>query len=446
MFLTGGGARSDILSLVILRPTAIIFLGIGAWRLSQADLTDYRSLFGIALALFALVFIHLIPLPPSLWSALPGREIIAEADRVAGLGSVWRPISLAPATTWNALFAMCVPMTVLVFAAQLDQKQLFKLLTIIIIVGLISGFLGLLQTIGSGERSFYLYRITNDDAAVGLFANRNHQAFLLACLFPALAAFASTAARTPEKNKVRAGLAIAAGLCLVPLLLVTGSRAGLILGVIGLLSVAFIYRTPKNNLPEKRKAHRFNIRRVLGPLLVVGLGLLTYLMSRAQAIDRLTASDPTEDLRYIIWQPMINLIIKYFPVGSGIGSFVESFQIDEPNSLLDTGYINHAHNDWLEALSTGGLAAAILMLIIMIGWVRIIWTARHQTSADNDHIILVRLGAAIVLLTAVASAVDYPLRVPSLACVFTLAAVWMTNRRHENVGHAKLATKTSGSD
>jgi hypothetical protein len=38
-----------------------------------------------------------------------------------------------------------------------------------------------------------------------------------------------------------------------------------------------------------------------------------------------------------------------------------------------------------------------------------------------------RAGSVIILLFAIASAGDYPLRVPSIAVVAVLAAIWMAN-------------------
>ncbi len=41
-------------------------------------------------ALFLLPLLQLIPLPPSIWTQLPGRETAAQVDRLLGW-NVWRP-------------------------------------------------------------------------------------------------------------------------------------------------------------------------------------------------------------------------------------------------------------------------------------------------------------------------------------------------------------------
>ena len=85
-FMTGGGSRGDIQSLVILRPVSALMLGYALWRLKPAHLQDYSFISVFALLLIVLVILHLVPLPPSLWASLPGRALITDIDAAAGLG------------------------------------------------------------------------------------------------------------------------------------------------------------------------------------------------------------------------------------------------------------------------------------------------------------------------------------------------------------------------
>ena len=431
VFTTGGGSRADIQSLVVLRPVAVVFLCIGLWGLRLPHIREYRFLFGMAAAILMLSAVHLVPLPPSVWSTFPGREIVSEVDRLAELGDVWRPISLVPSASWNSFFALIVPLAVLVLAAQIQREQRFQLLAVLIAMGILSGFLGLLQSIGPSEGPLYLYRITNNGSAVGLFSNRNHQAVFLALLFPMLAVFASSGIRTVEQAKLYGWLAIAAGTVLVPLLLVTGSRAGLLAGLLGLGFALALYRRPKVNQPRKRKAKpRFDPRLLLGGLGAIILGGITFLMARAQAVDRLSADDEADELRFKIWGPIAEMAEKYFPVGSGAGSFVEVYQISEPDNLLKVNYVNHAHNDWLEIYLTLGLPGLLLLAVAGVAFLIAAWRYARPSVRDR-RTSYGRLGSVIILLLALASIADYPLRVPSLACVFVVACVWLGSRCSE---------------
>ncbi len=428
-FLLGGGSRADIQSLVILRPLAVIVCGVGLWSLSWDHVRTHRFLFAMAGGIYLFVALHLIPMPPALWGLLPGREIVAEIDRVAELGVVWRPISMVPAATWNALFALFVPLAVLILGVQLSRDQLFQLLPVILALGLLSGFWGLLQAIGPADGPLYLYRITNHGAAVGLFSNRNHQAILLACLFPMLAVFASAGVQSGDGAKFKGGIALAAGAVLVPLLLVTGSRAGLAAGVLGLLSVLVLYRKPIITVAKKRKTATFDARVLIGAAAVFGLGAMTVLMARAEAFLRLAAPDQTEELRFQIWGPITDMAWKYFPIGSGVGSFVEVYQIDEPNGMLGLSYVNHAHNDWLELFMTAGLPGLVILGIAIVAYVRAAMSLVQAKRETSRGILFAKLGAVIVTILALGSIADYPLRVPSLSAVLMIAILWMAEGR-----------------
>jgi O-antigen ligase len=431
-FLTGGGSRADILSLVVLRPAAVLFCGVAFWSLSWEHVKAYRTLFGMAAAIFALVVFHLIPLPPAIWSSLPGREIITEIDNVAGLGKVWRPIAMVPSGAWNAFYSLFVPLAVLLLGAQLSREERFNLLPIVLGLGLLSGFLGIIQVAGPADGPLYLYNFTNNGSAVGLFSNRNHQAILLASLFPMLAVYAATSARSEEQLTLKLWLAIGAGMVLVPLLLVTGSRAGLILGVAGLISILLVYEKPASLTPKKRQGKSLNLRYGLLGLGALCLGALTIITSRAEAFQRLFAAGQVEEDRFRVWVPITQMAWKYFPFGSGIGSFIEVYQIDEPNDLLGHQYFNHAHNDWLEVVMTAGFAGLILLGAALIFWAGLTLKSLRTPLGESPAVSFGRLGAITILILALGSIGDYPLRTPSLACVFVIAILWLTGDQNRS--------------
>lgn len=424
-FFTGGGARGDIQSLVILRPVAVIVCGIALWSLRWEHVQAHKFLFGMAAAIFGLVGFHLVPLPPSVWGSLPGREIITEIDKTAGLGAVWRPIAMVPSAAWNAFYSLFVPLAVLLLGVQLSREERFKLLPVLLGLGLLSGLWGLLQAIGDPQGPLYLYRVTNNGSAVGLFSNRNHQAILLAMLFPMLAIYAFAGVRTEEQAKVRGYVALAAGAVLVPLLLVTGSRAGLVLGVIGLASTALLYRKPVVTVPKKRRGNKLDLRWLLGAFAVLCLGALTVIMSRAEALQRISAPDQTEDLRFQAWPYIMDMAWKYFPVGSGVGSFVEVFQIDEPYSLLQPTYFNHAHNDWLEVYMTMGLPGLLILAMAIYAIALATSHAFRASAGEGRENPYARLGAVMIAIIAIGSIGDYPLRAPSLAAISVVALLWL---------------------
>jgi O-antigen ligase len=424
-FLTGGGSRGDIQSLIVLRPAAVIFCGIALWSLRWKHVTENRFLIGMAASIFALVGSHLLPLPPSIWGALPGREIITEIDKVAELGEVWRPIAMVPSAAWNAFYSLFVPLAVLLLGVQLSQEDSRNLLPWVLGLGLLSGLLGLLQSIGNPQGPLYFYRVTNEGSAVGLFSNRNHQAILLATIFPMLAVTASTNIASEEQANARVWASLAAATVLVPLVLVTGSRTGLIVGLIGLLTVILVYHKPRAINPRKRKSNRFNQIPLIIFLSFICLVGVTVIASRAVALQRLLSPDDNDN-RIQMWKPIVDSAWNYFPIGSGASSYVEIFRIDEPFELLNTAYSNHAHNDWLEIYLTLGLPGLVLLTLAVYAFARVALIAFQSKNRSSKNAPFVRLGAIVMVILAVGSITDYPLRTPSLACVFVLAGLWLT--------------------
>lgn len=427
----GGSARADVASLMLLRPLGIVLLGFGLARLTRDDLGAYRFPFLMAALMVAWLALQLAPLPPALWQALPGRELVAEIDRAAGLKDVWRPISLAPDATMNAFFALLAPIGVLVLGSKLDAHAHYAVLVLILLIGACSALLGLLQTLSDPYGALYPYRITNNGSAVGLFANRNHQALLLALLLPMLALAARLTSRPSLKF-----IAILTGLILLPLILVTGSRSGVVCALIALAAIPFILmgaqpageatrRPSSGGKSDLRRSHRLALIIIAAGALVA----LTVWQGRDAAWDRLLATTPVEELRVAIVPVLIPIIGAYSPFGSGTGSFVSVYQIHEPDQLLASFYVNHAHNDWLEVVMTDGLPGAVFLLVAALAFLAAAYRAFRPGQAFTAQTGFARLGLVIVMLSAVASLTDYPLRTPALACLFALAVLWVAQSR-----------------
>lgn len=422
--LLGGSARADTLSLMLLRPAAVLVGGYALWRLPREAVVRYWPLFVLFGAALALVLLHLLPLPPALWQALPGRGIVVEIDRLTGAGELWRPLSLAPKQTWNAFFALLVPLAALLLAVQLDAEERGALVPVLLVIGLFSVLLGALQLLGPATGPLYFYRITNYGSPVGIFANRNHFAVFAACMLPMLAFWAARA-RTTEGDRVRLIAAAAAALVVLPILLLAGSRAGVLAGLLCIAAVPLLYRKPQAETRGKAKPARGPRwgRYAAGIAGVAVIALLVAFLADIPAVEGLMAKDVREDARMPAWQAALAMAWHYFPFGSGLGSFVETYKLDEPFALLKPSYFNHAHNDPLELLVTGGLPAVLLAAAAVVLVLLRTWQVWRQPA--NGRTALARLGSVLLVTLLLASIADYPLRVPSLACIAVLLLVWI---------------------
>jgi O-antigen ligase len=424
IFFTGGSSRADIQSLLILRPVAIIICGIGLWTLNNAHISSYRTLFIVAGAILALAILQSLPLPGISDDVIWGSSPFADIDKASGIADAQRSISVAPQTTWNAIYSLAVPLAVFLLGVQLTREQKFMLLPVLLTLGILSGLLGLIQVVGSAEGPLYFYQITNNGSAVGFFANRNHQAVVLALLFPMLAVYGSAGIKTEGQEKFRKGVAIGGAIILIPLILVTGSRAGLIIALLSIGAAALLYHKPQLDVPVKRKIRRFNPAFIIAAIGVLGLGSITILMSRAQALERLSIADPAEDLRLRMWGNILEMGAMYFPWGSGIGSFPSIYAVNESKQLLMRTYVNQAHNDWLDLYVTSGIAGFAIFAFLLVNILPVASRAFARSITLRRDIVFTRLGLLIFLFLAIASLADYPLRVPIVNIFLVIGLLW----------------------
>lgn len=423
--LAGGASRHDVYSHIVLRPVAAGFIVAALLFIDRAEVRAVQVPLAALMALAGLIAAQLVPLPPAIWTNLPGRDLFAGGAQILGIEQPWRPISLAPARTWNSLVSLLPPFAALLLVAMVRPAQQRVLLWMLVALIGASAMLGLLQRLGPEGGPLYIYRITNEGSAVGFFANRNHQAVVLACLFPILATIAALAEGKRRAMEHRL-VALGAALFLVPLLLANGSRAGLVLGLLGvLLSVPLLFAGRGEALGGLRRWALVGAAIVLA----VGGAAAFWLVgsSGGGAVERLAEAELGEELRVRLLPILIGMAQQHGLVGIGFGAFDPVFRTIEPEAMLATAYVNHAHNDLLQLVIEGGAPATILT-IAMLGWCAVqAWPAwaRLRSSADRGH--AARLGTVIAALLLLSSLVDYPLRTPFGMTLLALAIGWIAS-------------------
>lgn len=423
VFLLGGGSRSDIASLPVLRGVAVLFAFWAALQLRRDDWRRIRVPLTLMLLLILWMVLQLVPLPPGIWHGLPGRDVFATIDRLTGQGELWRPLSFTPSQTLNALLAMTVPIAALLLAAQIRSEDYPRLIEAFILIACVSALLGLIQILSGPASPAYLYRITNQDSMVGLFSNRNHHAIFLACIIPLVAMMLRDEfMRKRKRTLVRVGLALS-GCLLTILTILIGSRGGLVAGVasfvIAYAMVAGAVRMPDVSGKSSRLSavpSRYAHWLLYAPpaLLALSVGAASLFSSRTTALTRFMDQSAGDDLRVSAWPTVQSMIETYWVAGSGFGSFAGAYRMFEPDSLLRDAYFNHAHNDWAEAILTGGLPFALIVVAA------ILWFARASAARGARNLVKGYRGdfrlpiLTVTVLLAATSLIDYPLRVPSI--------------------------------
>lgn len=414
-FLLGGASRADALSQLIVRLLALGALLLALTTVRREQIADVRlPLAGLGL-LGAVMVLQLVPLPPALWTALPGRDLFAEAAPLAGLDQPWRPISLVPHRTWNSLLALLPGLAAIICFAVTPAQQRQYLLWLLAGFIFLSAIVGLLQ-ISTGR--FYPYRVTNYGAAVGLLANRNHQAALLSLFVPIIATIIAMARNRPLTSPLN--LLLAAGaLFILPLVLATGSRAGIVLAIAGVVAGGMILLSAglRRELSRTRFGRYAGIGLAAALVLVIGL---TIWFSRDVAVQRLLAKDLEADYRLTLFWPMVDVVKQLSPFGAGFGTFNEVFRVFEPREVLGPEYFNHAHNDLLEIGIEAGLFGYLVIAAGLVAWVLVAQRLWRSRARGAPEVLMGRLGCVITLLLALASMADYPLRTPTGSLLFLL--------------------------
>lgn len=426
--LGGGTAFANVPSLLYVRPLAVLCLTAFLLTPRQMDWTAIRMPALLLAALILLMIVQLVPLPPGLWTALPGRSAYSRLAEIMRVDQPWRPLSLTPDLTMNALVSLIVPAAVIAGFAKLRQDQRQASVILLIVLCCASAAIGIIQFAGGKDSPLYLYQRTYPGFPVGLLSNRNHQAALLSLVFPALRVWTlmPTADRGWMRN--RRWIALALGVMIMPVVLATGSRAGTALMVGGIAAAFLFFPDTRGEATALTGARRYLARAAL-PLLAALLIVLTFLFGRAASIERLVAVSAIDnDQRFQFAPTILRIIRETFPAGTGFGSFDPVFRQYEPDAILISSFFNHAHNELLELIIMAGLPGMLVLAAFLWWWgARVMAAWRTATPATRT----IRLGVVVTGTILLASLVDYTIRPPLIAAVFALGCCWAAQRAYQ---------------
>ncbi len=412
-----GGSAQGIWANALLQLIAILII---AWAFLDSpripaprQARQLLGLFALAIALFAL---QLVPLPPAIWTNLPGRDLVAEGRQILGLPPGWSTISLAPYDTIATLLPLLPPLAMLVAIFWLRSNSTKWLGTALIGGTFIGILLGLLQVSSSDPTTspWYLFRYSSFGFATGFFANSNHMASLLLLAIPftiALGAAVHRKATEPRKRyTILAMTAGGLGVILIGLVL-NRSLAGLGLGIpVTIASILMV-------APIGKSAR-------LGAISLSLLALLGFVVLLFSPLsDRLAANGAAASVstRQAMLSNSLNAVREFNLAGSGFGTFQRVYRMFEDPENVAGDVVNHAHNDYLEVVMETGLTGAMLVLVFL-GWWMLAARRMLATPAADEFAMAGAIGSAAILLH---SAVDFPLRTSAIAVAFSMCLALM---------------------
>lgn len=407
----GGGGTPAPASELACQLLAVCAACAWLWLATRSNTASVRGLVPVLLLVAIVPFAQLVPLPPLIWQALPGREDLIAALALVGREQMWWPVSLAPGRTLDACLALGPPLLAFALAAHLDTGGRRLLIATIAGIGVLSILLGALQLAGGPGGPFLFYGRDEAGSLFGFQANRNAEADVLLIAMMAFGAMwlGGRSGRNSRSALVLAGLVT---LVVAVAVVLTRSRTGIVMLPIPLLVLWAMARA--------RRAGPGLSHRMLALSGLIAAGTIVVL-TRSPPIARVLARfDFSGEYRVDIWQDTLFAIGRTWPVGSGFGTFTLALFPAERLEVVSRTFPNRAHNEILELALEGGIfalgcwgAAAALVFVILVR------SLRHVHGTARDQLLF---AGGSLLVTGLHAMVDYPFRSMALAGLIGAAA------------------------
>ena len=399
----GGGSKYGFANLIV-QLTALAALAFNRHAFFDFWSTAPLALRGLVGLSILLPLLYVIPVPASIWNALPGRELMVQSLELVEAND-WATVSVNPLRTLLALSAIITPLALLAIGWSAPRDRLITAGWVVVGLGLVNLFIGIPQVLTNSEVGVLYPENPMPGVLFGTFANRNSTGLFL------VAALALAALLPIPERFAKAGVAIRIVTCLLLIVAVilTRSRTALVLALIPVGMVSLQLLTARGVLRGWL---------ALAPFAVVALAIASLVvLAPGRVGDTLERFEGAGDNpRAYIWDDALYTTDRYWPVGAGTGSFDDVFQIDESLENMTPLRARRAHNDYLEVAVEAGVPG----LVLIAGWLLLlIWLSWRARNARDRWIAW--SGAVILLAIALQSITDYPLRNQSLLAVGSFA-------------------------
>lgn len=363
----------------------------------------------LAAGVLVLMLVQLVPLPPELWTHLPGREFALGVDMAVYGHPIWRPLSLDPEATLRSMTALLPALGAYIAVRTGDALRRHAMLCGLALAAAINIAIAFLQRAAGPENFAHFFTHGDTGFAVGLFTNHNHLASFLACALPLVL----LAADGGWSRFARLAVALSASALVAVTIVLTGSRGGLAVFPFALLGIS-----------AALAARHSGLKRMIGIVMAFALLMAAMFALFASGVIDIPALSRSraliDDQRLDFWPAIPPMIAIFFPAGSGFGTFASTYALHEPLDLVGQKFINHAHNDYLEITLESGLAGLAMIAAFIAWFARAAWRAAERASAE------VKAGtglhaASVIVMVLLHSLVDYPLRTGAVSATAAIA-------------------------
>lgn len=165
----------------------------------------------------------------------------------------------------------------------------------------------------------------------------------------------------------------------------------------------------------------FKVGLTLLAVILISAATFSYL-NKDQLNTKINEASPTS--RIVMSTSSLPIVKDHIWLGTGLGSFEDIYRLYENADVINSSYVNHAHNDYLEWIVETGVAGGVL-LIVFVSWIlKIIIKVWRRSQSKNNQAF--RQAASLsILAVLIHSIVDYPLRTPTISLLAALCLAFL---------------------
>ena len=405
----GGGIRHGLTNAVV-QAGALALLLFWPGRVSGFMTKAPKVLIALVAATLLLPLLHLLPLPPELWQALPGRAMAVESRSLIGAEDDWFPLTLDRGRTVLALFALTGPLAVIATYRFGSRKASHAALALLVAMAFLQLGFGVIQLAAGGD-TLSLYETNREGRFYGFFVGHIASGLFMVIGLCALIGLYEVS----KKTLLRTSLYLAFGSLLVVGVILTNSRSAVALLLLpGAWAGVIAVRASGALSPRARWLS-------LGAAAAVLVGAAALFATNDRLGETWDRYQDLEDSRPDIWEDTLVGVERYWPMGSGMGTFDEVFQVEESLEALVAKKAARAHNEYLEIL----LEAGIFGIALVAAWLLYLAYAvvRGLRTVQAPVTLAAALAGACIALQAL---IYFPLRNMAELCVAGLLVALLT--------------------
>jgi len=333
---------------------------------------------------------------------------------VLGLAQYAFGLSVYPYLTKIELLRWCAYVLLFFLAEESfrTEDHIKEFVWFLISLGFAVSLFAIIQDLTFDGRLYWIVPLPAGASPFGPFVDRDHFAGFVELTAPLGLALLFFRSRRPEQ------VALLLLFTIVPVgaLILTASRGGILCFALEVVLLWFLSRT--HRIGKKQWVGAAAIALVAGAFIVwLGVG------RTVERFERLTQEGISGEIRVAMYRDTWRIVRDHPGTGTGLGTL--SAVYPQYASFYNGLTVDHAHNDYLELIATGGVIGGLCALSFVVLVVRK-GLARFATSRTDTARAMT--GGALVACCGLLlhSLVDFNLQIPSNALILLLLGLVAT--------------------